>query len=158
MEIIKKRFEFLLNFSFFFFLFKSVEIPELKSRNKVKSIQVFRKPVEKAIQGDRCGICLANFDSKQFERGFASAPGFVKNAYSVIIQLNKIRHFKSKIESMSKFHISIGHETVLGKIELFAIETGEAFDFSRDYLHIPDIDQETLDQKDSNFKEISHSR
>ncbi|CAF0707256.1 unnamed protein product [Brachionus calyciflorus] len=131
----------------------TVEIPILKCKNKVKSIQVFRKPVDKAIQGDRCGICLANFDSKQFERGFVCSPGYVKNSYAVIIELKKIRHFKSKIESMSKFHISIGHETLLAKIELFSTESDDDnFNMSNEYLHVPEIDQEFLDQKGKNFK------
>ncbi|RNA00564.1 selenocysteine-specific elongation factor, partial [Brachionus plicatilis] len=128
----------------------NVEIPVLKSKNKVKSIQVFRKPVDKAIQGDRCGICLANFDSKQFERGFVCSPGYVKTAYAVIIELNKIKHFKSKIESRSKFHISIGHETVLAKVELFSAQ--KEFSFESEFLHIPEVDQEYLDQSPKDTK------
>ena len=122
----------------------NIEIPVLKTQKKVKSIQVFRKPVEKAIQGDRCGICLTNFDSKQFERGLVCAPNYVKTSYAVIIKLNKIKHFKGSIQSGSKFHITINHETHLAKIELFGGFGDELvdknsefmFDFGKEYLYV----------------------
>jgi selenocysteine-specific elongation factor len=115
-------------------------------QTKVKSIQVFRKPVEKAFQGDRCGICISNFDSKQFERGIVSSLNYVKTCYGVILRLNRIKYYKSAITSGSKFHISMGHETILGKIELFAQDSSETqaetFDFSREYIHIDEINEE----------------
>jgi selenocysteine-specific elongation factor len=122
----------------------NIEIPLLKTQKKVKSIQVFRKPVEKAIQGDRCGICLTNFDSKQFERGIVCAPSYVKTSYAVIIKLNKIKHFKGSIQSGSKFHITINHETHLAKIELFGgfgdelidKNADSSFDFTKEYLYV----------------------
>ena len=43
---------------------QEVEFPDLKQIKKVKSIQMFKKPVERAIQGDRVGILFTQLDSK----------------------------------------------------------------------------------------------
>jgi selenocysteine-specific elongation factor len=37
----------------------NIEIPNLRVEKKVKSMQMFRKPVQSAHQGDRLGICVA---------------------------------------------------------------------------------------------------
>ena len=42
----------------------SVEIASLGETRKVKSMQMFKKPVTKAVQGDRIGMCVTQFDSK----------------------------------------------------------------------------------------------
>lgn len=128
----------------------------------MKSIQVFRKPVEKAVQGDRCGICISNFDPKQFERGYICSPNFVRTCYGVIINLEKVKYFKNAISSGSKFHISIGHETLLGKITLFAdpdeaslasSSTLNEFDFNCDYIYLDEINMDRDQNKEvSNFE------
>ena len=134
----------------------SIEIPSFKEQKKVKSIQIFRKPVDKASQGDRCGICLANVDAKQFERGVIAEPNFVKNAFAVIVSLNRIKHFKANIETGSKFHISIGHETLIGKIDLFGLvendlknsnNTQELFDFNQEYVYLNELGEEANQDK-----------
>lgn len=42
-----------------------IEIPELNTTKKLKSIQVFRQPVDKVKQGDRAGLCIPQLDAKQ---------------------------------------------------------------------------------------------
>ena len=42
----------------------SVEIPAISESRKIKSLQVFKKPVKTIIQGDRVGICVPQLDSK----------------------------------------------------------------------------------------------
>ena len=59
----------------------NVEIPSLGIEKKVKSMQMFRKPVEKACQGDRLGVCVTQFDPKLLERGLACSPGLIKTAF-----------------------------------------------------------------------------
>lgn len=138
---------------------KNIEIPSLKVQTKVKSIQVFRKPVERAFQGDRCGICISNFDSKQFERGVVSSPNYVRTCYGVIINFEKVKYFKGTISSGSKFHISVGHETLLGKIILFAepggttsISSKNEFNFNREYIYLDEINNDVdTHKKDVNF-------
>lgn len=133
----------------------SIEIPAFKEQKKVKSIQIFRKPVDKAAQGDRCGICLANVDAKQFERGVIAEPNFVKNTFAVIVSVNRIKHFKSNIETGSKFHISIGHETLIGKVELFGLAESDMkseasqnlFDFNQEYTYLNELDSISQDKK-----------
>ena len=46
-----------------------VELPDLKLEKKVKSMQMFKRAVQKASQGDRLGICVTQLDAKSVERG-----------------------------------------------------------------------------------------
>lgn len=41
-------------------------------------------------------------------------------AENCIIELNKIPHFRGKIATRKKYHITIGNETVMGNITLFS--------------------------------------
>jgi selenocysteine-specific elongation factor len=114
---------------------------------------MFRKPIEQAMQGDRCGICVTNFDAKLMERGLACTPDYLKNVYGVIIKLNKIRHYKGEIENGARFHITIGHETIIGKIELFGDlndEPKEGFDFNREYVYVDRFESEADPNQASN--------
>jgi hypothetical protein len=52
-----------------------VEIPALKLQRPVRSMQMFRKPVQVASAGDRVGVCLAQLDPSLLERGLLAAPG-----------------------------------------------------------------------------------
>jgi selenocysteine-specific elongation factor len=47
----------------------NIEIAAIKQTKKVKSMQMFRKSVDKAKKGDRVGICVAKLDPKDLERG-----------------------------------------------------------------------------------------
>lgn len=40
-------------------------------------MQMFRKPVNSAIQGDRVALCVTQFDPKLLERGLVCAPGIL---------------------------------------------------------------------------------
>ena len=40
--------------------FQEIEFPELRQTRKVKSMQMFRQPVQYASQGDRLGLCVLN--------------------------------------------------------------------------------------------------
>lgn len=62
----------------------------------------------------------------------------IKIFHAFLIRLNKVRHFKHEIESRTKFHITCGHSTVMGKIVLFAdhstkIDDEQSFDFKKEY-------------------------
>jgi len=39
-------------------------------------MQMFRKPIDKAIQGDRIGICVTQFDPDKLERGLICKKSF----------------------------------------------------------------------------------
>jgi len=68
-----------------------VEIPYLRETKKVKSMQMFRKAVKSATQGDRLGMCLQGLDSKLVERGIASTPGTVPALHSCLAIIQRIR-------------------------------------------------------------------
>ena len=118
---------------------------------------MFRKPIDRAMQGDRIGLCVTQFDPDKLERGlicksstrmiwsisssFSATPGVIKIFHGLIVRLNKVRHFKHEIESRTKFHITCGHSTVMGKILLFADRSenvnttndSASFDFGKEY-------------------------
>lgn len=134
----------------------NIEIPSLKITKKVKSMQMFRKPVEKAIQGDRVGICVTQFDPKQLERGVVGMPGLIQTAYGVLAEVGKINYYKLSVETKAKFHISIGHETVLAKVSFFGTEekldTKDGFLCDLNYKHQSElIPVKSLDQ-DASYK------
>uniref|UniRef100_A0A8D8YMJ7 Selenocysteine-specific elongation factor n=1 Tax=Cacopsylla melanoneura TaxID=428564 RepID=A0A8D8YMJ7_9HEMI len=99
-----------------------VEIPALQISRKVKSIQIFRKSVERAIRGDRVGLCVTQVDSKLFERGLVTSENYLKNTYACIVDMNCIKYYKHSIKSKGKYHCSIGHSTVLVKVTIFQLE------------------------------------
>ncbi|GFS77344.1 selenocysteine-specific elongation factor [Nephila pilipes] len=125
----------------------SIEIPAAKMVRKVKSIQMFKKPVSKALQGDRVGICVTQFDSKVLERGMVCTPGCMGTTEIVVVSVNKIPYFKSKCLSNSKFHVSIMHDTVMAKCVFFSslklsqnkLEKTNGFNFENDYLYVDEI-------------------
>jgi selenocysteine-specific elongation factor len=98
---------------------QTIEIPSLQATKKVKSMQMFHKPVKYAQQGDRVGICVTNLDAKLIERGIAATPNTIPLISSAICLVKKIRFFRYPCKSSTKFHISIGHETVVATATFF---------------------------------------
>ena len=132
----------------------TVELPALRVEKKIKSIQMFKRPVGSAIQGDRLGICVAGLDAKSMERGFVATPGTVPSIQSAIAHVRRVKQFffKGKCGSKSKIHISVGHTTAMATVTFFgskelAIEQAErqsklsstticdSFDASKDYMY-----------------------
>lgn len=101
----------------------TVEIPQLSCKRVVKSIEMFRKPLEMATKGDRLGVCITQFDSKQLERGILCTPGTIPFCHCAVIELQLVELFKGTIKSKSKFHVTVGHATVLATATLFLGET-----------------------------------
>ena len=79
--------------------------------------------MNKAKQGDRIGLCVTQFEASQMERGLVATPGYLPTVFGAVITLKRISYFKGDITSKAKFHISIGHETVLAKLTLFGCST-----------------------------------
>ncbi|CAM9195760.1 unnamed protein product [Lampetra planeri] len=99
----------------------TVEIPALKVTKKVKSVQMFRKPVSGAMQGDRVGVCVTQFDPKLLERGVVCTPGSLRTLYAAVISVRKIGYFKGALTTRAKFHITVGHETVMARVTFFGL-------------------------------------
>lgn len=123
----------------------TVEIPALKVTKKVKSIQMFRKPVSMAMQGDRVGVCVTQFDPKLLERGVVCTPGSLRTLYAAVISVRKIGYFRGSLSTRAKLHITVGHETVMAKVSFFGLPPGSAstgpasletpFDLDREYFY-----------------------
>ncbi|XP_003741247.1 selenocysteine-specific elongation factor [Galendromus occidentalis] len=97
-----------------------IEIPLLKLQRKVKSMQVFGQPVTEAIQGDRVGICVTQFEANLFERGVVCSPNHFQLTYAVLVPVLRIAYFRNSIRSGTKFHLTSIHDTVLGKQTFFS--------------------------------------
>ena len=127
-----------------------LEIPTIKTERKVKSIQMFRVGVGKIEQGDRAGICLTQFDPSLVERGVVCTPGTVPVLPAVIAVIDRISFFKGEISNKCKFHISLGHETVMARVSLFSGKFDESeggkLDLEQEYSHQDRLDQDTLTQ------------
>ncbi len=87
---------------------------------KVKSIQMFRKPVVAIKQGDRAGLCVTQFDPKLLERGLVCTPGSLPTLYAAVVSIAKIPYYSGSVATKSKFHVTIGHSTVMAQITIFA--------------------------------------
>ncbi|XP_063093876.1 selenocysteine-specific elongation factor isoform X3 [Cavia porcellus] len=118
-------------------------IPELiEVVKKVKSMQMFHTPVTTAMQGDRLGICVTQFDPKLLERGLVCAPESLHTVHAAIISVEKISYFRGPLQTKAKFHITVGHETVMGRLLFFSPAPDsfdrepvlDSFDFSQEYL------------------------
>ncbi|KAL0484900.1 Eefsec, partial [Acrasis kona] len=97
---------------------QNVEIVNIHELKKIKSLQVFKKPVKQAVVGDRVGALVTQLDSSRFERGFVADPGYVKTIDTIIATFSRIRYYKRPIQTKTKLHITVGHSTVMGVIYL----------------------------------------
>ncbi|KAL3148593.1 hypothetical protein ABBQ38_014023 [Trebouxia sp. C0009 RCD-2024] len=102
----------------------SLELPELKINKKVKSMQMFKRPVQSCKQGDRVGICVTQLDATWVERGIACTPGSVPTFSGAVAAVDKIRFFVGQMPSRMKVHVTIGHQTVMGLIQFFGLPDG----------------------------------
>lgn len=127
----------------------TIEIPHLKTDRKIKSMQMFRKNVNSGNAGDRLGICITNFDPKQLERGLICQKNSVQPAFAVVIKLNRIRYFKREIKTRSKFHCSVGHETVMGTLLIFSSVESSNFNWDAEYKYEDQLDEDP--EKPRNF-------
>ena len=96
-----------------------IEIPNLKLEKKVKSMQMFKRPVQSCRRGDRLGMCITQLDHKLMERGLVAAPGTVPTFGAAIVGAEKIRFFKGTVGSKMKFHVTVGHTTVMATAQFF---------------------------------------
>lgn len=138
----------------------TVEIPSMKVNKKIKSMQMFRQPVEKTQQGDRVGICVTQFDPKQLERGLVCTPNALPTIEAAIISVQKIGYYKGTVATKAKFHITMGHETVMAKISVFgdnnpSEDSKKDFDFSKEYIYMDELigEKDKKDLEDVPYKQ-----
>jgi len=109
-----------------------VEIPHLKEEKKVKSMQIFRESTDKCSRGDRVGMCVAGLDPEGLERFLVATPKTVPTFDRAIVSCEKIRMHKSLVKSKAKFHVTIGHQTVMAKVTFFGDSFSNNNSFAND--------------------------
>lgn len=101
----------------------NVELPEFGTEKKIKTIQMFRKPVNSASQGDRAAMCVTNLNAKLVERGIVATPGSVPVVSSMVALVRKVRYFQKTCASGTKLHITVGHSTQMATVTFFGSES-----------------------------------
>lgn len=96
-----------------------IYFPELCEKKAVKEMQMFKKPISTAYQGDRVGMLIKNLDHTKIERSIACNEGLVQSIEGGIFILKKIKFYKSEIKSNTKFYIIIGNQGVMAKCLFF---------------------------------------
>lgn len=137
---------------------------------KLSYWEFFQQPVNTASQGDRVGICVTQFESKLFERGIVCQPGSVALTFAAIVNVRKIPYFKGSLESKSKFHVTVGYETVLAKCQIFgccgeinepksSCSCSNTFSFDQEYKNQTRVQgnpSSTEKQEDSEDEKCAH--
>ena len=77
---------------------------------------MFKRQVQSIMQGDRAGVCVSNLDAKLLERGIASTPGAIQLWKGGICLVRKVNYFPGNLPCGSKFHVSVGHATVMATL------------------------------------------
>ncbi|GMH38911.1 hypothetical protein BSKO_06809 [Bryopsis sp. KO-2023] len=151
-----------------------IEIPHLKEKRKIKSMQTFKRNVDRLTAGDRAGICVPGLDASKIERGLAAVPQTVPTFKGAIAWLDKVRFYSGNVASNSKFHVTVGHTTVMATVSFFGFPDGgresqqgamqlvlgrlnriaakkppPAFDYGKEYEH-----QDELHGMESNPKSV----
>jgi selenocysteine-specific elongation factor len=93
--------------------------PELCEKKIVKEMQMFKKSIQKAFQGDRVGMLIKNLDSTKIERSIACNEGYVNSIDGGLFLLKKVKFYKGEIKSNQKFYIIIGNQGVMAKCFFF---------------------------------------
>lgn len=92
---------------------QTIELPAQRLQRKVKSLQVFRRPVEEVAQGERVGVCVTQLEPRGIERGLACAPGLVPPARLLLARVERVRWYRQPLRSRQRFHLTVGHSTVM---------------------------------------------
>ena len=130
----------------------TVEIVEIGEQRKVKGMQMFKKPVQRATHGDRVALCVTQLDPTDLERVLVAKPGHIPKSKRLVAEVERVRFYKSAVESYKKFHISLGHSTVLAEAIFFSRPCSRAtvplseddfsFEWSLEQSGKPDMGQE----------------
>ncbi|KAH9577374.1 Transcription factor [Trypanosoma melophagium] len=147
----------------------NILVSESNVLRKVKGLQVFHKPVQCARRGDRVGLCVVQFDAEGIERGLLCSaqtsrkmasitelPLF-ESTSAIIAEVNRVRFHRLPCDSHTKFHITIGHSTVMGTMKYFSrptlqtkeedIKNGNGeycnFDFNQESLYLEELGEDS---------------
>lgn len=62
---------------------------------------------------------MTQFDPSQFERGYVCGPSTLTSVYAAIVSIHRIAYYKLPITSKQKFHVTMGHDTVMASLQIF---------------------------------------
>jgi selenocysteine-specific elongation factor len=137
-----------------------IYFPSLSQKKIVKEIQMFKKPVTKAQQGDRIGMLIKNLDHTQIERSLACNEGYVQNLEGGVFLIKRIKFYKHEIKSNSKIFVIFGNQGVMAKCFFFNLVNKE----KENYIINSNNSNNTYDnnntieiqkQKNSNFMDCN---
>mgnify|MGYP006302393147 FL=1 len=97
---------------------QEIDILPIKTKGKVKNIQIFHQDVSAASAGNRVGVNLKNIDINKVYRGCYLTDNRDAFEFCSIaeITVDKSSHFKPKTEFGSQVHVTIGMETSVANI------------------------------------------
>jgi selenocysteine-specific elongation factor len=128
-----------------------IYFPELCEKKAVKEMQMFKKPISTAYQGDRVGMLIKNLDHTKIERSIACNEGLVQSIEGGIFILKKIKFYKSEIKSNTKFYIILGNQGVMAKCLFF----NKQLTSNKDLINTQD--QVNLSKVSVNLKQVYHT-
>jgi selenocysteine-specific elongation factor len=74
-------------------------------------------------------------DADLIERGIAAAPRSVKTSDLAIVMVKRIPYFTAgDIKSKGKYHVSLGHQTVIGEATFFSCPSTDDHMFNKSSL------------------------
>lgn len=97
-------------------------IPGMDIDLRVKSIQMFKKSVQRVSQGDRAGLCLTNLPPDTLGKGLIASRGVIPILHGAVALVKKVPFFTDNCTSLHKFHISVGHSKSLATCIFFGYE------------------------------------
>jgi len=100
-----------------------IYFPKLCEKKVIKEMQMFKKPVTRALQGDRVGMLIKNLDHTKIERSLASNEGYVQNLDGGLFLMKKIKYYKQEVKSNSKMFIIFGNQGVMAKCMFFSLSS-----------------------------------
>jgi selenocysteine-specific elongation factor len=94
--------------------------PDSGEIRDVRSIQIFRRPTEKAQQGDRIGISVPGLSTNNKERGdiFGYGDSSLSRANVAVFMVRKARYFKETLAN-SCLQVTLGHQHAMAKMFFF---------------------------------------
>ena len=133
---------------------QNLQVPRLGLSRKVKTMQVFREPVQSASVGERVAVCTTQLDPKLIERDYLCEDGggdggqpVVRTFDACVCSCSRVSFFRGEVPSGAKIHVTLGYATTLAEATFFCCDgkvqevSGPGFDYSRDYEHAAQLEE-----------------
>lgn len=102
---------------------QEIYFPHLMEKKVIKEIQMFKKQLKVAYEGDRIGMLIKNLHAEDLERSLAcSDKSQVKPCISGIFLIKKVKYYKLDVNNKVKYMINSGNCSIMGKCIFFNID------------------------------------